>query len=297
MPEIYRAHLKDYSEKYKDTFKLKRKDGILELTFHKNGEPFQWTIDAHSAIVDLYHNINNDWENECLIVTGTGNAFNGAIDAENWAQHGYNTPYDWYKGYQVMYKRQYSEVRAILDIDIPVISAINGPIIVHPEHVLLSDIVIATPNTTFYQLHYPGLNIVPGDGCDTIWRKLLGPNRSRYIQLTGQVITAEQALDWGVIGEIVPKEKLLERAWELAETIFMSKDRWQRQLTHSLLMQQWRTAFETDLRNSLAHETLGCMVVGAIGADAKNTKKGGTDEKTWIDEAENMSRQGRGEEP
>lgn len=61
------------------------------------------------------------------------------------------------------------------------------------------------------------------------------------------------------------------------------------------MMQHWRVAFERDLRFDLAHETLGCMVVGAIGADAKNKKEGGTNVGTWVEEADAMSARGRGE--
>ena len=45
---------------------------------------------------------------------------------------------------------------------------------------------------------------------------LLGPNRARYYLLTGKEIDAREALSLGLVAEIMPKEKLLPRAWELA---------------------------------------------------------------------------------
>jgi enoyl-CoA hydratase/carnithine racemase len=48
---------------------------------------------------------------------------------------------------------------------------------------------------------------------------VLGANRGRYFLLTGQKLSAQESLNLGVIAEILPKEKLLERAWELARNI------------------------------------------------------------------------------
>ncbi len=291
--KIYETHFEDYKDKYPDWFRMKRtSDGILELNFHRDGEAFRWSIDAHSALVDILHDINNDWSNEVLIVTGTGDDFLGQIDASNWAWHGYNTPYDWYKGYQVMYKRQYQEVRAWMDLDIPTIGAINGSVILHPELSLIHDIVLITPKTTISQMHAAGLHIVPGDGCNTFWNELLGPNRANYYQLTGAVIDAQKMLDWGIAGEIVPEDKLIDRAYELAEQCFMQANPWQRRLTHSVLNQHWRLAFERDLRFDLAHETLGCMVKGTIGT---SEVEGELSAEDWIKQTNADSAKMRGE--
>ena len=48
---------------------------------------------------------------------------------------------------------------------------------------------------------------------------LLGTNRGRYFLLTGQTLSAQEALDLGVVSEVLPKEQLLPRAWELARMI------------------------------------------------------------------------------
>lgn len=291
--EIYATKLENYKDKYPEWFKFERtENGILLMTFHRDGGHFQWSIDAHSALVELLHDINNDWENECLIVTGTGDAFLPSIDAPNWAWHGYNTPFDWYKGYQVMYKRQYSEIRAWLDLDIPTISAVNGPVILHPELSFMHDIVLITPNTTLSQMHAAGLHIVPGDGCNTFWSELVGPNRAKYLQLTGKVLDSNDLIDLGIAGEIVEPDSILDRAYELAEQCFMNANPWQRRLTHSVLNQRWRRAYERDLRFDLAHETLGCMVKGTIGT---REVEGEMKAEDWIKQTDSDSAMMRGE--
>jgi enoyl-CoA hydratase/carnithine racemase len=99
-----------------------------------------------------------------------------------------------------------------LDIRVPMIAAINGPATIHAELGLLCDIVLAADDTVFQDApHYPE-GIVPGDGVHVLWPLLLGMNRGRYFLLTGQTIDARQALDLGVVSEVLPRADLMERA-------------------------------------------------------------------------------------
>ncbi len=104
----------------------------------------------------------------------------------------------------------------LLDIPVPVIAALNGPVTVHSEYVLLADIVIATPDTVFQDKPHGAFGIVPGDGIHSLWPEVIGSIRGRTFVLMQQVIGAEEAKALGVVGEIVPRERLLDRAREIA---------------------------------------------------------------------------------
>jgi enoyl-CoA hydratase/carnithine racemase len=107
----------------------------------------------------------------------------------------------------------------LLNIEVPMIAAVNGPALIHAELAVVCDIVIASPNATFQDApHFPN-GVVPGDGVHVVWPLVLGPNRGRYFLLTGQTITAPEALALGVVNEVVETEQLLPRAWELARAI------------------------------------------------------------------------------
>jgi enoyl-CoA hydratase/carnithine racemase len=99
------------------------------------------------------------------------------------------------------------------------ISAINGPALRHSELPLLCDIVLAAESVEFQDsAHFPN-GLVPGDGMHIVYPLLLGPNRGRYFLLTGQILSARQALELGLVNEVLPRDKLLPRAWELAEQL------------------------------------------------------------------------------
>jgi enoyl-CoA hydratase/carnithine racemase len=52
-----------------------------------------------------------------------------------------------------------------------------------------------------------------------VWPLLLGRNRGRYFLLTGQKLSAAEAQSLGVVSEVLPRAKLIARAWELARQI------------------------------------------------------------------------------
>ena len=89
----------------------------------------------------------------------------------------------------------------------------------HPEVPVLSDIIIAADTTTFSDTPHFASGIVPGDGAHIVWTHVLGPQRGRYFLLTGQELNAQQALDYGVVSEVLPADQVYARARELAEQI------------------------------------------------------------------------------
>jgi enoyl-CoA hydratase/carnithine racemase len=105
----------------------------------------------------------------------------------------------------------------MLNIEVPMISAINGPVMRHSELPLLCDIVLAAEQATFADSgHFTG-GLVPGDGVHIVYPILLGLNRGRYFLMTGQTINAQEAKDLGLVAEVMPRDKLMARAWQLAE--------------------------------------------------------------------------------
>jgi enoyl-CoA hydratase/carnithine racemase len=48
---------------------------------------------------------------------------------------------------------------------------------------------------------------------------VMGTNRARYFMLTGQIITAQEALQIGMVNEVLAPEALLPRAWEIAREL------------------------------------------------------------------------------
>ena len=61
----------------------------------------------------------------------------------------------------------------------------------------------------------------------------------------GAHIDASRALEWGMVNEVLPREQLLGRAWEIAERI-VRLPRTPRRLTHQLMVRPWKRELVDD---------------------------------------------------
>jgi enoyl-CoA hydratase/carnithine racemase len=201
----------DYANKYQHA-KLERRNGILQVTCHSNGREMEWGLGPHEDLSFLFADIARDFENKAVILTGTGESFCANPPPQGSSSIGSDA-----------WDRVYNEGKHLLmnhlSIEVPMIAAVNGPAHRHAEIAILCDIVLAAEHVTFQDsAHFPN-GTVPGDGVHVAWPMVLGPNRGRYFLLTGQKLSAQEALKFGVVNEVLPRERLLPRAWELAEQI------------------------------------------------------------------------------
>ena len=211
------SQFEDYAEKYSHV-RMERHDGILEITFHSDGNTLAWGWGPHRQLGPAFYDIGRDRDNKIVIMTGVGDAFIQEMNTETFGARlssAKMTPMDW--------DRVYSDSKRLLmnllDIEVPVIAAVNGPVNIHAEIAVLSDIVLAADHAAFADAPHFRNGLVPGDGVHVVWPYLLGRNRGRYFLLTGQRLSAQEALRLGVVNEVLPAAELLPRARELARQI------------------------------------------------------------------------------
>jgi enoyl-CoA hydratase/carnithine racemase len=152
----------------------------------------------------------------------------------------------------------------ILDIEVPLIAAVNGPMRLHSEYILLADIVLATPSTVFQDNPHFDLGVAPGDGVHLLWQEVIGTVRGRYFILTRQELDAQTAKEWGAVNEVVPADKLMPRAREIAEGLAKLPP---------LTAKYTRIAMTQKLRRIIDEGvTLGLALEGISAADVARAK-------------------------
>ena len=211
------ASLDQYADKYQ-TIRMERRQGILQMTFHTNGGPLQWGGGPHSEFPQAFADVGSDPENRIVIMTGTGDVFSGPPGTASGAPK--RAPREWDQTYWEG-KRLLTN---LLDIEVPMISAINGPALRHSEIPLLCDIVLASETAAFQDSGHFMSGLIPGDGMHIVYLLLLGLNRGRYFLFTGQRIEAQEAKTLGLVNEVLPQAELLPRAWALAEQMAQQSD-------------------------------------------------------------------------
>ena len=238
----------DYEKKYRH-IRIERRNGILEMTLHSDGGALVWGGGPHEELSYAFADVGRDPENKLIILTGTGDSFCARLDE---ASLGKITAAAW--------DHLYSDAKRLvmnqLDIEVPMIAAVNGPAFVHAELAVLCDIVLASENAAFQDAPHVPSGLVPGDGVHVVWPLVLGPNRGRYFLLTGQKLSAHEALTLGVVNEVLPREKLMPRAWELAEQL-TSRPRLTLRYARVAITQQLKKLMLDNLGYGLVLEGLG----------------------------------------
>lgn len=201
-----------YREDFPNARLTRKSNGVLEVVLHTDGGKLVFNGHTHEQFVDLFHFIGEDRDNRVVILTGSGDAFMDAISPDGFD---FFTP----RGFDKILREGRKVLSNILDIEVPMITALNGPVLLHSEYALLTDIILATPETVFQDKPHFEFGIVPGDGMHIVWPEVIGSIRGRYFLLTRQVLDAATAKDWGVVNEIVPERRLLARAHEIADGI------------------------------------------------------------------------------
>jgi len=252
----------DYLNAYHN-LKLTRDDqGVLVAEFHDNGGAFIMTAQAHTEFVEAFYRIAQDRANKIVILTGAGGEF---ITDVEWSSFGdVADPGVWSQvhdeGVQVL--------ENIANIRVPVIAAIEGRAHVHSDYALLASVIVAAEGATFQDVAHFSAGVAPGDGIFTTWSYRGGAGRAEAFLLNPQPLPARTAHEWGVVAEVVPNGKALNRARELAELYLKAPE---------VTRRNTRIHFIQPLKERIVREVgYGLSLEGASAADLVKAMKPNT---------------------
>jgi enoyl-CoA hydratase/carnithine racemase len=196
--------------------------GVLEMRLHSDGGPFRFSSAARAQLIDAFGRVGADRANRVVILTGTGDVWCAEFDrspamspdpdltlAERWG---------------VQFREGRRLLAALLDVDVPMIAAVNGPALIHSEYLLTCDIILAAEGAAFQDKPHLDNGVSPTDGVHVLWPDVLGSVRGRYFLLTQQRIGAAEALVLGVCNEVLASDALLPRAHAIAERLARQPD-------------------------------------------------------------------------
>ena len=191
----------------------------------------------------------------CAILTGAGRAFSAGGDVkamkDRTGAFG-GSPYDIREGYR---RNIHIIVKSLYNLEVPLISAINGPAIgLGCDVACMADIRIAAEGVKM-GVTFLKLGLIPGDGGAWLLPRLIGASRAAELLFTGDVISAETAAEWGLVSRVVPKENLMDEAMALAEKISQQPPQSLR-LAKTLMRHGNQASYDTIMEMSAAAQAL-----------------------------------------
>ena len=214
-------------------------------------------LTGNSAVPDFLaaiDRIHNDRSVRAVVLTGAGSAFSSGGDIRDMQRQSSGDV----AGMQIRHEYRTGIQRlplALFNLEVPVIAAINGPAIgAGLDLACMCDIRVASDTAKFAE-SFVKLGIIPGDGGAWLLPRLIGLSRASELSYTGDVIGAQQALEWGLVSRVVPGQSLLPTAYDIAQRIAANPPHAVR-LTKRLLREAMHTRLDTLLELSASFQAL-----------------------------------------
>jgi enoyl-CoA hydratase len=192
--------LPDYS-----TLALSRRDRLLTITLNQPEAMNAVNLAMHQELAEVFVFAASDPDSDVVLLTGAGKAFSAGGDLEHIANNAANP--ELFLEEVRLAKRI---VFAMLDLDKPLVCRMNGHAVgLGASLALLCDVVFASDGAKIGDPHV-ALGLVAGDGGALIWPQLVGLHRAKEYLLTGELLSAAQACDIGLVNHCLPAEELDE---------------------------------------------------------------------------------------
>lgn len=194
---------------------LERRDGVATLTLNRPDAANSIDIPLARELMDAAIACDEDRDVRAVVLTGAGKMFCAGGDLRSFAEAG--------AGIAARLKELTAYLHAALSrlarMDAPVVAAVNGMAAgAGFSLAVAADLVIASEAAGFV-MAYTNAGLVP-DGSSTFFLpRRIGDRRTRELMLTNRKLTAAEALDWGLVNRVVPADRLLPAAHELAATL------------------------------------------------------------------------------
>lgn len=186
-------------------------DGVAVLTLDRPRRRNALTAVLMTAIAETMAGLDADASVGAIVLTGRDPAFCAGLDLAELSSSGDNLHID-------------ETGRPWPRLSTPVIGAVNGPAVTGGlELVLHCDFTLASERAAFADTH-TRVGVLPGWGLSVLLPQAVGLRRAKQMSFTGNYVTAELALQWGLVNQVVPHAELLPVATQLGRDV-CSNDR------------------------------------------------------------------------
>ena len=198
-----------------------------------NGKMNTVDLQLHDELARVFSEIQFDEDCDLAVLTGAGKAFCAGGDMD-WFQRMIDEP----AGFREIATAGKKIVFDLLNLEKPIICRLNGAAAgLGATIALLCDIIIADETALIGDPHVKA-GLVAGDGGAVIWPQLVGFARAKEMLLTGDMMSAHQAAEWGLINYAVPADALDAKVDEITGKILVNPRwavRWTKTATNIVL--------------------------------------------------------------
>jgi 2-(1,2-epoxy-1,2-dihydrophenyl)acetyl-CoA isomerase len=188
-----------------------RDGAVLTITLNRPDVLNAFNADLHRALSAALRDGQAD-DVRAVVITGAGRGFCVGQDLTEFRE----APGDIGERLRGNY---HPNILALRRLEKPVLAAVNGPAAgAGLSFACACDLRLAAASATFVPA-FINIGLVPDSGGTYFVRRLLGTARAFEWMTSGRRLSAAEALEWGLVSEVVEDEKLAERAAERAAAL------------------------------------------------------------------------------
>jgi 2-(1,2-epoxy-1,2-dihydrophenyl)acetyl-CoA isomerase len=236
----------------REGLEISREGAVVLLTLSRESRRNLIDDATARAMSDLLVSAQTDSAVRAVVITGTGRDYctGGDIsaDPEISKKAAAASPMDM-RWMSMPFIRLF---RDLWELDKPVVSAVNGTVAgIGWMMALLADLVVAAEGARWTHV-FTRRGLIPHAGDTYFMPRIIPFHRLNEIALLGDAVTADTLHGWGLVNRLVPKDKVLPTAMELAERLATGPTR-----TLGLTKRLYRRSLESNLAGMYNEETAG----------------------------------------
>jgi 2-(1,2-epoxy-1,2-dihydrophenyl)acetyl-CoA isomerase len=199
-----------------ETVIWEQSDGVGRITLNRPDTLNAWTAEFGRELKSVVTGDAADPSVRAVLVTGAGRGFSSGADLKAGFAPADDGMPDVRKELHELYHPVIAGVRRL---EKPVIAAVNGPAVgIGASLAFACDLVLAA-ESAFFGLAFVNIGLMPDGGSTLFVPTAVGKARAFQMALLGERVSAEQALDWGLVNRVLPDERLLDEANALVERL------------------------------------------------------------------------------
>lgn len=208
-----------------NTIQYEKNKSIVCITLNRPDKLNSFNVEMHLQLQQILDQVAADTDIRAVVLTGAGRGFCAGQDLSDRAvnapeiagQHNAPQPkVDLGASVEAYYNPL---IRRITTLDKPVICALNGVAAGAGASIAMAcDITVASTKAS-YVLAFCAVGLVPDSGASWHMIRALGMQRTKALALLGNKLSAEKALEWGLIWQLCEPEELLDSAIAIAQQL------------------------------------------------------------------------------
>jgi 2-(1,2-epoxy-1,2-dihydrophenyl)acetyl-CoA isomerase len=196
------------------TVTVERAAGVATVRLNRPEALNAWNQRLGLDLLGAVRDVGSDESVRAVLVTGAGRAFSSGADLKDFGTE--TTPDGRPDVYKTLTERYHPIMVALREMPKPVIAAVNGPAVgIGCSLALCCDLIVAA-QSAYFLLAFVNIGLAPDGGSSLFVPTRVGFARAMELAMLGERLSAEQALQWGLINRVVADGQLAEEASALA---------------------------------------------------------------------------------